>query len=68
MIFYLKAIQNHTMTRKRPCSLSSGADRDITLAITFSEKRQEIWTESLVKRKMETPKMYWRESGFTFHS
>lgn len=31
---YLKAKQNQTITRKRPCSLSSGADKDIMLAIT----------------------------------
>lgn len=32
---YLKAKQNHTITRKRPCSLSSAADSDMMFAITW---------------------------------
>lgn len=40
---YLKAKQNQIMTKKRPCSLRSGADSDIMLAITYKTDKQETW-------------------------
>lgn len=40
LISHLKAKQNQTITRKRPWSRSSGADRDMMLAITCRKDRQ----------------------------
>lgn len=44
LISHLKAKQNQTITRKRPWSRSSGADRDMMLAITCRKGRQTDWS------------------------
>lgn len=49
---YLKAKQNQMITRKRPCSLSSGADSDIMLAITYETDKKETY-DFCVKIKVE---------------